>query len=34
MKAALDKMEDKLEIAEENISELEDRPREIIQSET
>lgn len=30
VKAVLDKSEDKLEVAEENIREIEDRPREII----
>lgn len=34
MKAALGKIEEKLEISEENISELKDRWREIILSET
>lgn len=33
VKVALDKSENKLEIAEENISEIEDRPRDIIHNE-
>lgn len=32
-KAVLDKSKNKLEIAEENINEIEDRPREVIKNE-